>query len=137
MAIFNQVTFAGNMGKDPEMNYTPNGKPVTKFSLAVSDYAGKDAQGSALYTTMWLTIVCWGDLAERVNSNLHKGLSVLVSGRLVIRDYTAKDGTKGRAIEVVANTVSSLEKTSKATTASGYIPNDDNDPLGDLEEHPF
>ena len=77
MATLNQCSFIGRLGKDPEMNYTPNGKAVTKFSLAVDQGKGQD--------TLWLTIVCWNELAERMHEYLSKGQLVFVQGRLVQR----------------------------------------------------
>jgi Single-strand binding protein family len=66
MATFNQCFFIGRLGKDPEMSYTPTGKAVTKFSLAVDQ--GKDQK------PMWLNIICWNELAERMNMRLYSDL---------------------------------------------------------------
>src|SRR3984893_9557590 len=74
MATFNQCSFIGRLGKDPEMNYTPGGAAVTKFSLAVDQGKGQKA--------LWLNIVCWSELAERMNTMLYKGAPVFVQGRL-------------------------------------------------------
>jgi single-strand DNA-binding protein len=90
MPTFNQCQLIGRLGKDPDMSYTPNGKPVTKFSLAVDQ--GKDQE------TLWLNIVCWNDLAERMNQYLQKGMLVFVQGRLVVRPYTDKAQVKRVAV---------------------------------------
>jgi|SRR5947209_6364701 len=105
MATFNQCQFIGRLGKDPEMNYTPNGKAVTKFSLAVDQ--GKDQK------PLWFTIVCWNDLAERMNEYLTKGQLVFVQGRLILRSYTDKQKVERQAIEIIASTVQMLEKGTK------------------------
>ena len=105
MATLNQCSFIGRLGKDPEMNYTPNAKAVTKFSLAVDQGKHQD--------TLWLTIVCWNDLAERMHEYLSKGQLVFVQGRLVQRSYVDKNQVKRVATEIVAATVQMLEKGTK------------------------
>ena len=110
MPTLNQCSFIGRLGKDPEMNYTPSGKPVTKFSLAVDQ--GKHQE------TLWLTIVCWNDLAERMNEYLSKGQLVFVQGRLVQRSYLDRTQVKRVATEIVASTVQMLEKGAKAMPES-------------------
>src|SRR6266516_1598971 len=105
MATLNQCSFIGRLSKDPEMNYTPNAKPVTKFSLAVDQGKNQD--------TLWLNIVCWNELAERMNEYLSKGLLVFVQGRLVYRPFVDRNQVKRVAIEIVASTVQMLEKGKK------------------------
>src|SRR2546423_14238513 len=107
MPTFNQCSFIGRLGKDPEMSYTPNAKPVTKFSIAVDQ--GKDQK------PLWLNIVCWLELAERMSEYLFKGAQVFVQGRLQINTYTDKNKVERQAIEIVASNVQLLDK--KAETA--------------------
>lgn len=126
MAQFNQVTFIGRLGRDPEMSYTPTGKPVTKFSIAVDQ--GKEQK------PMWLNIVCWNELAERMNQFLYKGAPAFVQGRLQVRSYEDKQKIGRVSIEVIASTVQLLEKPRTATTTS---PDEEPDPLGNLDDHPF
>ncbi len=109
MPTLNQCSFIGRLGKDPEMNYTPSGKAVTKFSLAVDQGKHQD--------TLWLTIVCWNDLAERMNEYLSKGQLVFVQGKLVQRSYVDKNQVKRIATEIVASTVQMLEKGTKPLPA--------------------
>lgn len=116
MAHFNQVTFIGRLGKEPELSYTPNGKPVTKFSLAVDQ--GKEQK------PMWLNILCWNELAERMNQFLTKGSQVLVQGRLQVRAYLDGQKHERQAIEVIASTVQCLDKARVST------------PSQDVEEEP-
>jgi single-strand DNA-binding protein len=124
--IWNKVAFTGRLGKDPDMSFTPRGKAVTKFSLAVSQ--GKDKEA------MWLDITCWEQLAEQVNSQAKRGSLVEVRGRLTQEFWNGKDGNKRRSFKVVAETV-------KVVAASKKQDDDDvdegSDPLGDLEDHPF
>src|SRR6266516_6302604 len=109
MPTFNQCSFSGRLGKDPEMSYTPNAKAVTKFSLAVDQGKNQD--------TLWITIVCWKDLAERMNEYLSKGQLVFVQGKLVQRSYVDKNQVKRVATEIVASTVQMLEKSTKPMPA--------------------
>ena|SRR5579864_4127365 len=102
MATLNQCTFIGRLGKNPEVSVTGDGKPIAKFSLAVDQ--GKNQP------TMWLNIICWEKLAETVTTYAHKGMQVLVQGRLVIRPYKDKNGIDRQAVEIVATTVQLLEK---------------------------
>ena len=110
MPTLNQCSFIGRLGKDPEMSYTPNAKAVTKFSLAVDQGKNQD--------TLWLTIICWNDLAERMHEYLSKGQLVFVQGRLVLRSYVDKNQVKRVAIEIVASTVQMLEKGKKQVPES-------------------
>src|SRR5438874_1595954 len=110
MATLNQCSFIGRLGKDPEMSYTPNAKAVTKFSLAVDQGKGQKP--------LWLNIVCWNELAERMNMYLQKGLLVFVQGRLVMRPYQDKNQVERVAIDIVASTVQMLEKSKQALPES-------------------
>ncbi len=127
MAQFNQVTFVGRLGQDPQMNYTPNGKAVTKFSIAVN--RGKDSKGEEL-PAMWLNVVCWQQLAERANEYARKGAEVLVQGKLDTRPYKDKNNVERIAIEVIATTVQVFG--SKPQSKAGFT---GDDALGDLDEH--
>src|SRR2546421_1580386 len=111
MPTLNQCSFIGRLGKDPEMSYTPNAKAVTKFSLAVDQGKNQD--------TLWLTVICWDTLAERMNEYLSKGQLVFVQGRLVMRPYVDKNQVKRVAIEIVASTIQMLEKSTKPMAESG------------------
>lgn len=105
MATFNQCQFLGRLGKDPELNYTPSGKAVTKFSLAVDQ--GKDQKA------MWLNITCWDKLAETIDTYARKGMLVFVQGKLHLREYKGKNDTKQVSVEIIATLVQLLEKRHK------------------------
>jgi single-strand DNA-binding protein len=111
MATLNQVSFIGRLGKDPEMNYTPSGTAVTKFSLAVDQ--GKDQKA------LWLNIVCWSELAERMNTMLYKGALVFVQGRLALREYKDKNQVDRLAVDIVASVIQLLEKNKNANAKEG------------------
>ena len=102
MTMFNQCSFIGRLGKDPELAVTDGGKPVARFSLAV-DQPGE-------LETLWLNVVAWDRLAENVEKYMVKGDQVFVQGRLQRRKYTDKNSVERTADEIIASTVLSLEK---------------------------
>jgi single-strand DNA-binding protein len=98
----NKVMLIGNLGRDPEMRYTPSGKPVTSFSLAASRN-WVSADGERHDETEWFNVVAWGNLAEICNQHLNKGQKVYVGGRLQTRSWEDENGQKHFRTEVVAN----------------------------------
>ncbi len=104
MATLNQCSFIGHLGKDPELTVTSDGKPITKFSLAVDQ--GKDE-------TMWLNITTWDKLAEFVEKYARKRMQVFVQGKLKQRSYKDKDNIKRLSYEIIASDVQLLEKRQK------------------------
>jgi single-strand DNA-binding protein len=127
----------GNLGRDPEMNYTQNGTALTKFSLAVSR-SYKTSSGEKRDETEWFNIVAWDKLAETCNQYLHKGNKVYIEGRLTQRKYTDKEGNQRTAVDVIASDMEMLTPKSTQAGSSEFLAGDsDADPLGDLEEHPF
>jgi single-strand DNA-binding protein len=132
----NKIMLIGNLGRDPEMNYTPDGTAVTRFSLAVNRYA-KSPTGERQDETEWFNIIAWRQLAETCSRFLKKGQKVFIEGRLSIRKYTDKTGVERTAIEVVASDMEFLTpKDRQGSTSSSDILGGD-DGLGDLEDHPF
>ena len=109
--MFQTIIFVGNLGKDPVMKYTPNGKAVTNFSVGVNrKYTAND--GNLVTETIWFNVSAWGRQAETTNEYLHKGSRVLVEGRLRPdaatggpRIWTGQDGTPKASFEVTASTV--------------------------------
>ena len=105
--MYHSITLAGNLGRDPEMRYTQEGKPVTNFSMAVDDSYGETKK------TIWVRVSVWGKQAESCNQYLSKGRKVLVVGRLSHdggnpRVFTRNDGTPGASFEVRASVVKFL-----------------------------
>jgi single-strand DNA-binding protein len=106
MPTFNQCQFIGRLGKDPVLEVTANGKPHTKFSLAVDQ--GKDQP------TMWLNVTTWDKLAENVEKYARKGMQVFLQGKLQIRTYKDKQHNIDRlSVEIIASVVQLLEKKPK------------------------
>lgn len=105
----NKALLIGNLGRDPEMRYTPSGRAVTQFTLA-TNRAWKDGQGEWQSETQWHRIVVWGEQAERAAEQLRKGHKVVVEGRIQTRTWEDASGTKRYTTEILANQVSSLER---------------------------
>ena len=98
----NKVQIIGNLGRDPEMRFTPSGAAVTNFTVAVNrNRRGPD--GNNVEETEWFRIVAWEKLAETCDKYLRKGNSVYIEGRLQSRKYTDKDGIERTSVEIVAN----------------------------------
>jgi single-strand DNA-binding protein len=93
----------GNLGRDPEVKFTPSGQAVANFSIALNE-RWKDKDGAAQERTEWVRIVVWGKQAETCGQYLSKGRQVAVIGRLQTRDYE-KDGQKHYITEIVASHV--------------------------------
>jgi single-strand DNA-binding protein len=134
----NKIMLIGNLGKDPEMNYTPSGMAITKFSLAVNRNR-KTSTGERQEETDWFNIVAMDKRAEICNQYLHKGSKVYIEGRLSQRKYTDKNGIDRWMVEVIVNDMEMLTPKSAQSGSSDFLAGnaDDSDPLGDLEDHPF
>ncbi len=107
---FAKAMIIGNLGRDPEMRYTPNGRPVTEFSVAVS-HRSRDPQTNEWRDdqTDWYRITVWGDRAERAAEQFRKGNKVFVEGRFRTREFEGKDGQKRISLEITADDVISLD----------------------------
>jgi single-strand DNA-binding protein len=132
----NKIMLIGNLGRDPEMNYTPNGTAIAKFSLAVNRVT-KSATGERQEETEWFYIVAWQQLAERCSTYLKKGQKVFIEGRLSTRKYTDRNGIERTAVEVIANDMEFLTPKDRQGSASSSDILSGDDGLGDLEDHPF
>jgi single-strand DNA-binding protein len=98
----NKVQIIGHLGKEPEMRYTPSGKPVTTFTVVVSR-SWNSADGERHNETEWFNVVAWGNLAEICKQYLTKGQQVYIEGRLQTRHWDDKEGARHTNVEVVAN----------------------------------
>ncbi|HEY47942.1 MAG: single-stranded DNA-binding protein [Anaerolineae bacterium SM23_ 63] len=97
----NKVMIIGHLGRDPEMRYTPSGRPVTTFSVATSR-SWHSADGERHEETEWFNVVAWGSLAEICNQYLRKGQQVYIEGRLQTRRWEDTEGNKHFTTELVA-----------------------------------
>jgi len=135
----NKLILIGNLGRDPEMNYTQQGVAVTKFSLAVSR-TSRSSTGERQTETEWFNITAWRQLAETCASYLKKGQKVYIEGRLQSRKYTDRNGVERTAYDVIANDMEMLTPKNQQPSDGGsdtYLNGPDDDGLGDLEDHPF
>ena len=109
MASVNKVILIGNLGRDPELRYTPNGRPVASFTVAVNQSTKNQQSGEWIESTDWFRVTVWGDRAERTAEQLRKGNRVFVEGRFRTREFETKDGQKRISLEITADNVVSLE----------------------------
>jgi len=107
MRDFNKAIVLGNLTRDPEMRYTPNGQPVCSFAIA-TNRRWNDPAGNLQEATEFHEVVAWGKLAEIANQILYKGRKTLVEGRLQTRNWEGQDGVKRYKTEIVAENISAL-----------------------------
>ena len=99
------VTIVGNLTRDPELRYTPNGAAVATFGVAVNRrWQNRDNQQWE-ESTSFFNVTCWRDLAQNVSESLEKGARVLVTGRLEQRSWETQDGERRSVVEIVADEV--------------------------------
>ena len=122
MAGINKVILIGNLGRDPEVRYTPDGTAVANFSMATSRNGPTKAAVRRKNATEWHRIVAWRRLGELCGEYLSKGRQVYVEGRLQTRDWQDKDGNKRYTTEVVANEVQFLGPKESARPRDAYGP---------------
>jgi single-strand DNA-binding protein len=109
MVGLNKVIIIGNVGTDPEMRFTPNGNPVTSFSIATGR-TYTTPEGERKQETEWFNVVTWNRLAEQCNQFLTKGRMAYVEGRLRTRSWEGQDGQKHWRTEIIANRVLFLDR---------------------------
>jgi single-strand DNA-binding protein len=105
-----KIQIIGNLGRDPELRYTPNGRPVASFTVAVNQSQKNQQSGEWIESTDWFRVSVWGDRGERVAEQLRKGSRVFVDGRFRTREYEANDGQKRMSLDITADTVLGLDK---------------------------
>ena len=139
--MYHTIIIAGNLGRDPEMRYTPSGQPVTNFPVATNrQYT--DSNGQPVKETIWFRVSAWGKIAETCNTFLKKGSKVLVEGRLVADPKTG--GPKvwqgssgpGASFEISASTVRFLSSKSETGGGAG-LPGEETEPTPDDDGIPF
>ena len=113
MAGVNKVILVGNLGRDPEIRYTPNGVAVATFSIATSEEWKDRETGEKQERTEWHRIVAWRRLGEICGEYLHKGSQVYIEGRLQTRDWEDRDGNKRYTTEIVAQNMQMLGRPSR------------------------
>ncbi len=133
----NKVMVIGHLGKDPEMRYTPSGRPVTTFTVAVSR-SWNSADGERHSETEWFNIVAWGNLAEICKQYLAKGQQVYVEGRLQTRHWDDKEGQKHTSVEIVASEMMMLgDRRDTNHAAEEQVASSETEPAANEDEFPF
>ena len=109
MLSLNKIMIIGNVGSDPEMRFTPNGNPVTSFSVA-TNRVYNTTEGERRQETEWFSVVAWNRLAENCNQFLTKGRPVYAEGRMHTRTWESQDGQKHSRPEIIASRVIFLDR---------------------------
>jgi single-strand DNA-binding protein len=132
----NKVMLIGRLTRDPEMRYTPNGQPVTSFSLATNRYTSSP-EGERREFTDYHNCVAWNigrrNLAELLGQNLKKGSLIYVEGRLQTRSWEGQDGQKRRSTEVIVNDFEFLESRGAAAASQASASHDELPPPEDQQ----
>ena len=116
---FNKLIVVGNLGRDPELRYTPQGTPVCTFSIASNERRKASGAGEPQDITTWFRVTVWGKQAETVSKYLTKGRSVYVEGRLHAEEWTDKEGKTRHSLELNATDVQFIDS---GREAPGGIP---------------
>ena len=143
----NKIIVIGNLGRDPEMRYTPNGQSVTSFSVA-STRKYTTSTGEQREETEWFNVSAWGKLGETCNQYLSKGRQVYVEGRLRSRSYEGRDGQTRFVNEINLTDVQFLSRpqgTVGEESAYGFDagdggkggPGEDGPPMDEVDDLPF
>jgi len=137
--VVNKVILIGNLGKDPEVRFTPSGQAKASFTVATTE-KWKDQQGQLQQKTQWHNIVVWGKQAENCGQYLAKGRQVFIEGRIETRSYDDKDGNKRYITEIVARDVRFLgggAGRAPAETGASVPPGEDPGPPPEEDDIPF
>ena len=127
--MYQKIIIIGNLGRDPEMRYTPDGSPVTSFSVATSRRYGEKDE------TTWFRVTVWNKQAENCNQYLHKGSKVLVEGRLrpdangSPSVFQRRDGSWGASFDLTADTVRFLSPKGEEAGGQNFGPMDDDEDI--------
>ncbi len=113
---FNKITVVGNLGRDPELRYTPQGSAVCNFSIATNEKK-RDKAGDLQDVTTWFRVTLWNKQAENASKYLTKGSSVYIEGRLRVEEWADKDGKNRFTLEVNATDMQFLSGGSRADEA--------------------
>lgn len=98
---FNKIIIVGNLGRDPELRYTPQGTAVCSFSVATNEKK-RDKSGETADITTWFRVTLWGKQAETASKYLTKGNPIYIEGRLRVEEWTDRDGNNRQSLEVQA-----------------------------------
>src|SRR4028119_788713 len=126
---FNKITVVGNLGRDPELRYTPQGNAVCNFSVATNEKR-RDKSGESQDVTTWFRITLWGKQAENASKYLTKGSSVYIEGRLRVEEWSDRDGKNRYTLDVHATDMQFIGGRSDEMSGGGQ--SHDNDFTDDI-----
>jgi len=140
MASMAKIQIIGNVGRDPEMRMTPQGRPVCDFSVAVNRVSTSGGERSE--QTDWYRVSCWGKQAETAQQIVQKGQQIYVDGRFSPRTYTNKDNVEKTSLDISCNDFQMLggRRDREAGMGGGAMPNAGDQPAPgtfDPDEIPF
>lgn len=115
---FNKIIIVGNLGRDPELRYTPQGSAVCNFSVATNEKK-RDKAGELQDVTTWFRITLWNKQAENASKYLTKGSPIYIEGRLRIEEWTDKDGNNRFTLDVNATDMQFISAGSRSDDFSG------------------
>jgi single-strand DNA-binding protein len=133
---FNKIILVGNLGRDPELRYTPQGTPVCSFSLATNERRKDRNTGEGSDITTWFRVTLWGRQAETASQYLTRGRPVYIEGRLRVEEWTDRDGKPRHTLEVNATDMQFIgggkseaasEETPAASAAAEQLPGPSDD----------
>jgi single-strand DNA-binding protein len=124
----NKVLIIGRVGRDPEMRYTPSGRPVTTFSVGTSR-TWSTADGEKHTETEWFNVVAWSNLAEICKQYLVRERLIYIEGRLQTRHWEDQDGNRHSATEIVANEMIMLDDRRETSSPSEFEDDDEEEAL--------
>ena len=137
---FNKIILVGNLGRDPELRYTPQGTPVCSFSLATNERRKDRTTGENNDITTWFRVTLWGRQAETASQYLTRGRPVYIEGRLRVEEWTDRDGKPRHTIEVHATDMQFIggggrgEEAGSAPAKAAAAPGDSNPEPTDLND---
>lgn len=115
----NKIILIGHLGRDPELQVTPDGTPVTKFSVAVNRYS-RTSSGERKEETDWFNVSAWRGLAETCEKYLHKGSKVYIEGRFTPRKYTDRNGVQQTSLDITMTEMQMLDPKSASSGSASY-----------------
>src|SRR5256714_3784356 len=119
---FNKIILVGNLGRDPELRYTPQGTPVCSFSLATNERRKDKNTGENNDLTTWFRVTLWGRQAETASQYLQRGRPVYIEGRLRVEEWTDRDGKQRHTLEVHATDMQFISAGTRGEDAGGGAP---------------
>jgi single-strand DNA-binding protein len=127
MAGYQYTIIIGNVGRDPELRYTQSGVAVADFSVAVSRRWTDRNTNESREETTWFRVTAWRGLAETVQQYVHKGMQVMVTGRVTASAYIANDGEARASLDLTAQDIQFLGRRGEAMEEMDSYPNEPED----------